>query len=343
MSTALTRDEAVVVAQASLHAVMGGTLADLEAVIHPEATNREAAAEPPATRGRGAEAFYATGEWLRDAFSELTWTTEQNVTEEDLVVTYGTMSGRHTGNFVVWTPDATVERVFVPTGLPFSVRQAHFQRIRDGLVIEHWAVRDDQGMALQAGWIPPNTGLPRFAALWLPARPGAPTRGHFHESTRQGHDFSVFAGYPYLPRSQGLLSAEAARLRVGLTGCGGSDSKETPDAVEDAASVVPSDLESAVSGDADLDGEADAGAALTADQFCGFITEETPKVIDVQPAEYAAATFGTAVFAFYSDNGLMTDIDGADMDAPAAEGCPDAAAKLLPALGASSFEAVLSQ
>jgi predicted ester cyclase len=152
----LTRDETAMVAEAAIHAVLGGTLADLQAVVHPDAINREATAEPPDTRGRGPEAFHATGEWLRAAFSDLTWTTEQSITEGDLVVTFGTMSGRHTGNFVVWTADATVERAFVPTGKTFTVRQAHFQRIRDGRVIEHWAVRDDQGMALQAGWIPPT-------------------------------------------------------------------------------------------------------------------------------------------------------------------------------------------
>ena len=117
------------------------------------------AAEPPQTRGRGPEAFHATGEWLRHAFSELTWTTDRSVVEDDVVVTYGRMSGRHTGDFVVWTEDQQVERVFVPTGRDFTVRQAHFQRIRDGLVIEHWAVRDDQGMAMQAGWIPPTPGF----------------------------------------------------------------------------------------------------------------------------------------------------------------------------------------
>ncbi len=159
MTGTITRDDAVTVTEAAIHATLGGTLADLAAVVHADATNREAAAEPPATRGRGSAAFHATGEWLRTAFSDLTWTTEQSVAEGDLVVTFGTMSGRHTGNFVVWTEDATVERVFVPTGKSFSVRQAHFQRIRDGLVIEHWAVRDDQGMAIQAGWIPPTPGF----------------------------------------------------------------------------------------------------------------------------------------------------------------------------------------
>jgi predicted ester cyclase len=156
MSSTMTRDETVTVAEAAIQAVVGGALADLLTVVHVDATNREATAEPPATRGRGPQAFHATGRWLRDAFSDLIWTTERSIAEGDLVVTFGTMSGRHTGNFVVWTEDEKVERVFVPTGKTFSVRQAHFQRIRDGLVIEHRAVRDDQGLALQAGWVPPT-------------------------------------------------------------------------------------------------------------------------------------------------------------------------------------------
>jgi predicted ester cyclase len=156
MSTTITRDETVKVAEAAIRGVVSGTLADLVAVVHPDATNREATAEPPATRGRGPHAFHATSEWLHDAFSDLVWTTERSITEDDLVVTFGTMSGRHTGNFVVWTPDGKVERAFVPTGKTFTVRQAHFQKLKHGLVIEHWAVRDDQGMAMQAGWIPPT-------------------------------------------------------------------------------------------------------------------------------------------------------------------------------------------
>lgn len=156
MASGMTRDEAARVADASICGVYEGTLEDLRAVIHPDATNREAATEPPATRGRGPQAFHQTGEWLREAFSNLAWTTEQSIVEGDLVVTYGTMSGQHTGNFIVWTQDAKVERAFAATGKTFSVRQAHFQRIRDGLVMDHWAVRDDQGLAAQAGWVPPT-------------------------------------------------------------------------------------------------------------------------------------------------------------------------------------------
>ncbi len=156
MSLTHARDTTVSVAEAALDGVLTGTLADLEAVIHPQATNREAAVEPPAARGTGPAAFHASGEWLRAAFSDLVWETERSIAEGDLVVTYGTMSGRHTGNFVVWTPALTVERVFVPTGKSFSVQQAHFQRVHESQVIEHWAVRDDQGMGFQAGWVPPT-------------------------------------------------------------------------------------------------------------------------------------------------------------------------------------------
>lgn len=144
------------IAERAIHSTLGGSVADLATVVHPDAVNRMAVTEPPATRGRGPSAFHATGEWLRTAFSDLVWTTESEVVQDDVVVTYGTLSGWHTGDFVVWTPQGTVERAFVATGRTFSVTQAHFQRLQDGLVIEHWAVRDDQGMGLQLGWVPPT-------------------------------------------------------------------------------------------------------------------------------------------------------------------------------------------
>jgi predicted ester cyclase len=165
MTPTTTRSSNVRIAEAAIQAVVGGTLDDLIAIVHPEASNREASAEPPPTRGRGPLAFHATGEWMREGFSDLVWTTERHVADDDLVVTYGTLSGRHTGPFVAWTPEATIERVFVPTGRAFTVRQAHFQRIQDGLLIEHWAVRDDQGMAMQVGWIPPTPGFLLRCAL----------------------------------------------------------------------------------------------------------------------------------------------------------------------------------
>ncbi len=159
MTTTLTQTDLGRIAERAIHATLGGSLADLATVVHPDAFNRMSLTEPPATRGKGPAAFHATGEWLRTGFSDLRWTTETTVVQDDVVVTYGTLSGRHTGDFVVWTPEGTVERAFAPTDKTFTVAQAHFQRIVDGLVIEHWAVRDDQGMGMQLGWIPPTPGF----------------------------------------------------------------------------------------------------------------------------------------------------------------------------------------
>lgn len=142
----------------SVRIMADGELADFDAVIHPEATNREAAAEPPDTRGRGPAAYYATALWLRSAYSELQHTVESAVVEGDLVALHTTMHGRHTGPFVTYGADGSVEQVFPPTGKTFAVTQSHWLRIADGKVIEHWANRDDLGQAVQLGWVPPTPG-----------------------------------------------------------------------------------------------------------------------------------------------------------------------------------------
>ena len=93
---------------------------------------------------------------MTSAFSELAFEIDHVVVEDHLVVTYGTMSGRHTGAFVIYAANGSVERAFAPTGASFKVAHVHFGRMRDGMVAEHWAVRDDQGMAVQLGWVPPS-------------------------------------------------------------------------------------------------------------------------------------------------------------------------------------------
>jgi predicted ester cyclase len=133
-----------------------GTLEDFEALVHPEARNREDVDESPASRGRGPAAFYATALWLRDAFAELHWDIHDVVAEDDLVVVHATMSGRHVRTFVGYDADARPARAFPPTGKRFATTQTHWFRIADGKVIEHWANRDDLGTAMQLGWSPPS-------------------------------------------------------------------------------------------------------------------------------------------------------------------------------------------
>ena len=137
-------------------------LAGFADVVHPDAVNRESSAEPPETRGVGPVAFHATALWLRSAFSDLTWViheaTQEGVQEGAVVVIHATMSGRQTGPFVSYGPDARPVMAFPPRGRSFAVTQTHWFRTAEGKVIEHWANRDDLGMAQQLGWTPPSPG-----------------------------------------------------------------------------------------------------------------------------------------------------------------------------------------
>ena len=155
-STTTTADTARALAIRSIQIMAEGERADFDAVIHPQATNREAKAEPPATRGRGPAAYYATALWLRAAYADLRHTIEDVVVDGDLVAVHTIMHGRHTGPFVAFGENGQVEQVFPPTGRTFAVTQSHWLRIADGRVIEHWANRDDLGQAVQLGWVPPT-------------------------------------------------------------------------------------------------------------------------------------------------------------------------------------------
>lgn len=131
-------------------------LREFELVYDADAVNRESDHEPPAARQHGPDGFHATALWLRSAFSDLEFTVDAIAVDDDLAVTWGFMAGRHTGTFTTWRPDGEIARAFPPTGRSFRVQQAHFVRARGGRIVEHWAVRDDTGLADQLGWMPPG-------------------------------------------------------------------------------------------------------------------------------------------------------------------------------------------
>lgn len=141
----------------SIEIMATGTRADFDRLIHPEFVNHEARDEPPGSRvADGPAAAWATALWLRAAFGELRFEIHDVVAERDLVVVHCTMSGHHRGDFVAYDADAQVEEAFPPTGERFATTQTHWCRIEDGKLIEHWANRDDLGMAKQLGWVPPT-------------------------------------------------------------------------------------------------------------------------------------------------------------------------------------------
>lgn len=159
------RNDHIDVSVRAMHIMASGDLAELREVIHPEAVNREAGAEPPDCRGRGPDAFAATARWLRAGFSDLAFEVHEAVAGDDLAVVHCTMSGRHTGTVLIYDQDGRVAQAFPATGRRMAVTHSHWSRLRDGMVVEHWANRDDMSQAAQLGWVPPK---PLY--LWRMAR-----------------------------------------------------------------------------------------------------------------------------------------------------------------------------
>ena len=76
------------------------------------------------------------------------------IADGNLVALNSTMNRRHVAPWAVYTEAGTVTVTFPPTHKTFAMTQSHWFRIEDGKITEHWANRDDLGMARQLGWIP---------------------------------------------------------------------------------------------------------------------------------------------------------------------------------------------
>jgi predicted ester cyclase len=144
------------IAVRSIHIMAKGSRAEFDAVVHPQAVDRENKVQPPASRVPGPAGFHATALWLRAAFAELRYDIHHVVAEGGLVAVNSTMNGRHVAPIVLYTDDGQVDTAFPPTRRTFAATQSHWFRIEDGKVIEHWANRDDLGQARQLGWVPPT-------------------------------------------------------------------------------------------------------------------------------------------------------------------------------------------
>jgi len=77
----------------------------------------------------------------------------------DDVVVLMTVSGTHRG--VSQRPvNGGMYLGVAPTGKRFSVLHTHWFRLKDGLIVEHRATRDDLGMSRQLGLLPPAPPRP---------------------------------------------------------------------------------------------------------------------------------------------------------------------------------------
>ena len=121
----------------------GGETELAEQLVHPDFVNNEAAPE----RSNGPSGAAATSEWLRSCFGNLRYDIHRVFVDGDMAAAYVTMHGTHEGGLPPGVP---------ATHKPFAVKHVHLFRFADdGRVVEHSAVRDDLGMVMQLGLLPP--------------------------------------------------------------------------------------------------------------------------------------------------------------------------------------------
>ena len=121
----------------------GGETELAEQLVHPDFVNNEADPE----RRNGPSGAAATSEWLRSCFGNLRYDIHRVFVDGDMAAAYVTMHGTHEGGLPPGVP---------ATHKPFAAKHVHLFRFADdGRVVEHSAVRDDLGMVMQLGLLPP--------------------------------------------------------------------------------------------------------------------------------------------------------------------------------------------
>lgn len=92
-------------------------------------------------------------ETLYAVFPDFHYRTLESTAEGDRVVCKMEMTGTHRGQPALREAFSGMLHGVSPTGKSVKVLQFHSFRIRDGLIAEHAAVRDDMGMVLQLGLV----------------------------------------------------------------------------------------------------------------------------------------------------------------------------------------------
>ena len=110
-------------------------------MVTPDCVDHEAPPDTPP----GPEGANAVLRWLRGAFADLSYEILDAFGDRDRVAVRLITRGTHTGEFL-GAP---------PTGRRFEIEAIHLYRIQDGKVAEHWAKRDDLGLARQLGLLAP--------------------------------------------------------------------------------------------------------------------------------------------------------------------------------------------
>lgn len=89
------------------------------------------------------ENFQKFGMKFYSAFSESQHKFQEVIVAENKVVTCGTFSAKHSGDF----------QVLPPTGKQIEISIMHIDRVENGKIVEHWGHGDTQGLMQQLGFI----------------------------------------------------------------------------------------------------------------------------------------------------------------------------------------------
>jgi predicted ester cyclase len=89
---------------------------------------------------RGLDIFAVVERWLVESFAERSVQLHLVTHTDDTVMMWYTVRGRHIGNGFPRLQGLPVK------GNPVSWPQVHIFRLEGGLVVEHWAVRDDAAL-----------------------------------------------------------------------------------------------------------------------------------------------------------------------------------------------------
>jgi ketosteroid isomerase-like protein len=91
----------------------------------------------------GRAAYVGTMHWLKEVL-RIRFELRETVAAGDWVaaraIVHGTSTSDHLG--------------FPATGAPYAMETMHMYRVRDGLLAEHWGVRDELGALWQTGAVP---------------------------------------------------------------------------------------------------------------------------------------------------------------------------------------------
>jgi predicted ester cyclase len=105
---------------------------------------------PPPGIPQGRERIKAIASALRKGFPDIKYKLDHQIAEGDFVASYVTVSGTHKGE-IFGMP---------ATGKHATWAEAHFVKLVNGKMTEHWGVQDHLGMLRQLGLAPTPQAVP---------------------------------------------------------------------------------------------------------------------------------------------------------------------------------------